>query len=179
MVSPKKSHTAHGQDAPSSTGANKTLGSMIGEMVWLMSQSPIYRELKLKDLEWLLMPPVVLGQYKLFKNDQGTPIGAALWAYLSPQAEQTFKAKGKLQPEDWGNDAQLDQTKGLIRQEGGTLWLIELVAPFHTAENKHRELMIQDLMSSALKGQQLKMIHINPANQKREVLSFGSNPVEA
>ncbi len=43
-----------------------TLGSVIGELVWLMSRVPVYRKLKLEDLYWLLMPPVVLGQYKLY-----------------------------------------------------------------------------------------------------------------
>ena len=156
------------QSAPS-----KTLGSMIAEFVWLMTQSPVHRELALKDLEWLLMPPVVLGQYKIFKNDTGTPIGAALWAYLSPEAEATFKAKGKLQPEDWGNDAKVDQAKGLIRQEGGTLWLIELIAPFHNQDNKHRELMIQDLLTTALKGEKLKVVHINPKKNKKEGIEIG------
>lgn len=77
---------------------HKTLGSMIGELVWLMTQSPIHRELALKELELLLMPAVVLGQYKVFKNEQGSPIGAALWAYLTPDAELNLRPKASLSP---------------------------------------------------------------------------------
>ncbi len=160
--------------AQNPTGSQpKTLGSMIGELVWLMTQSPIHRELALKELEWLLMPAVVLGQYKIFKNEQGSPIGAALWAYLTPDAEAKFKAKGKLEPEDWGNNATLDPAKGLIKQPGGTLWLIELIAPFHQPSNSHRELMIQDLLTTALKGEKLKMVHINPETQQKEEIELG------
>ncbi len=54
--------------AQNPTGSQpKTLGSMIGELA-------------LKELEWLLMPTVVLGQYKIFKT--------------SKAAEVKFKAKG-------------------------------------------------------------------------------------
>ena len=53
------------------TQASPTMGSMMGEIVWLMSQSPIHKILAISDLEWLLMPPLLLGQYKLFYNDTG------------------------------------------------------------------------------------------------------------
>ncbi len=151
-----------------SSSYSKPLGSHIGEMVWLMGQSPIHRELRIKDLDWLLMPPIVLQQYKIFFNDNKTPIGAALWAYLSPEAEAKFKTHGKIEGEDWGNNAQVDPVKGLVRQEGGTPWLIELIAPFHTSDNKHREQMVQDLMNTVLLGQRLKMVHINPATKQVE-----------
>ena len=180
MVPPRSSSTppqvppAHtSPNASASDGHFKPLGSHIGEMVWLMGQSPIHRELRIKDLDWLLMPPIVLQQYKLFFNDNKTPIGAALWAYLSPEAEAKFKTHGKIVGEDWGNNAQVDPVKGLVRQEGGTLWLIELIAPFHTSDNKHREQMIQDLMSTVLKGRQLNIAHINVETNRKEMIVLG------
>ncbi len=42
------------------------------------------------------------------------------------------------------------------------------LSAFHTSENKHREQMIQDLMNTVLKGQRLKMVHINPATKQVE-----------
>lgn len=39
-----------------------TLGNIIGEIVWLITQSPVHRKLQLSDLEWLVYPPVILNQ---------------------------------------------------------------------------------------------------------------------
>jgi cytolysin-activating lysine-acyltransferase len=62
-----------------------TLSHMLGEMVWLLSQSPIHRHLSLADLEWLIMPPLLLEQFRVFRGE-ATPVGLALWAYLTPAA---------------------------------------------------------------------------------------------
>lgn len=154
----------------------RTLGSMMGEMVWLMSQSPIYKQLTLGDLEWLLMPPIILGQYKLFRDSEKKPVGAALWGYLSPEAEEKLKTVGRLDPQDWGNNAKLDPEQGLVATEGGTLWLVELITPFHSQKNQHREQILKDLVTNTLTDQPLKMMHFNTQTMKREeiTLSLGS-----
>lgn len=154
----------------------RTIGSMMGEIVWLMTQSPIHRKLSLADLEWLVMPPIVLGQYKLFRDENQKPIGVALWGYLNEQAEKKLKKVGKLAPQDWGNNAALDAAAGLVRREGGTLWLIELIAPFHTDDNQHRQRMIADVTGTSLKGQHIKLLHLSPESGKREEIIVGKNP---
>ncbi len=155
-----------------SNDANKTIGSMMGEIVWLMSQSPAHKHLSLGDLEWLLMPPIILGQYKLFReNDK--PVGAVLWGYLSDDAATRLKAAGRLAPQDWGNNAQVDPEKGLIAQEGGTLWLVEMIAPFHNEKNKHREQMLADIMQDQFKGKKFKTIRINPQTGQKEEITLG------
>ena len=73
---------------------------------------------------------------------------------------------------DWGYDATPDPEKGLIPNEGGTLWLVELVAPFHTAENKHREQMLSDLMKTSFLGKAVKLMQINPTSSQKEELSI-------
>lgn len=163
-------------DTPNKEGASgfRTIGSMMGEIVWLMSQSPTHKFLPLSDLEWLLMPPIILGQYKIFRDPDKKPVGAALWGYLNEDAEKRLKAAGKLAPQDWGNNAKLDQKRGLVASEGGTLWLVELITPFHSKENKHREQVLTDLMNTAFKGKQVKMIHINPETRQREEITITS-----
>ena len=151
----------------------RTIGSMMGEIVWLMTQSPIHRKLSLADLEWLVMPPIVLGQYKLFRDENQKPIGVALWGYLNEQAEKKLKTSGKLAPSDWGNGARLDPQKGLVANEGGTLWLVELIAPFHCNENSHREQMLADLIRTALEGQSVKFMHVDPATKQRTESAIG------
>ena len=155
----------------------KSIGSMMGEIVWLMTQSPVHKHLSLADLEWALMPAIILGQYKIYREGK-KPMAAALWGYLDEKAEERLKAAGRLAPQDWGNNAQLSEEDGLVRQDGGTLWLIELITPFHNDTNKHREQIVLDLTKTALKGQKFKMMHINPATGKREELNIGSEVVK-
>lgn len=45
----------------------------LGEIVWLMSQSPAHRQMFISDLEWLIMPPLLLGQFRLFHAPTPTP----------------------------------------------------------------------------------------------------------
>jgi len=180
MEDSKNKKTEHGNSEPvlespdvKDQGGIKTIGSMMGEAVWLMSQSQEHKYLALADLEWLLMPPIIFGQYKLFRNADKKPMGVALWGYLSEEAEKKLKAAGRLAPQDWGNNACLDTQKGLIPNEGGTLWLVELIAPFHDEKNKHREQILSDLLATVLKGKSIKMMHMNPKTGKREVVVLG------
>ena len=128
----------------SAQDATKTIGSYIGEFVWLLGQSPAHKRLSISDLEWLLYPPIILDQYKIYRDDNKKPVAFALWGYLSQDAEKRLIEDGKLEPQDWGNDAVLDQVKGLIRNEGGQMWLVDILAPFHTAENQHRDQVVLD-----------------------------------
>lgn len=163
------------QAPPPSTNSNKTIGSMMGEIVWLMSQSSVHKHLSLADLEWILMPPIILEQYKLFRDAEQKPVGAALWGYLNDEAEQKLKTVGRIAPQDWGNNARMDQHKGLVRTEGGILWLVELITPFHNEANKQREQMLADLMGTAFKDKKFKLMHVNPKTGMREELVLGSD----
>jgi cytolysin-activating lysine-acyltransferase len=145
----------------------------LGELVWLMSQSPIHKLLTLADLEWLIMPPLLLSQYKIYYGEKH-PIGAVLWGYLSEDAEQRLKTTGRLTPEDWGNNATMSMEKGLVATPGGTLWVVEMFVPFNTPENKHREFILGDLMENTLKGRSFKLIHLNPTTNKVEEITLGN-----
>lgn len=152
--------------------ATKTLGSMMGEIVWLMTQSPLHKLLHISDLEWLLMPPILLNQYKLF-YENGVPVGAALWAYLSEEGEARLKESGRINPEDWGNGALVKTLNGFSPSPGGTLWLVELIAPFATTENQQREQMLSDLLSTNLVNQSIKLIHVSPESKAPEEITLG------
>jgi cytolysin-activating lysine-acyltransferase len=146
----------------------RTISSMIGDIVWLMSQSQGHKYLTLADLEWMLMPPLVLEQYKIYRDDKQRPAGVALWAYLNEEAETKLQYSGKIAPTDWGNGAELSAEKGLEKREGGNLWLIELIAPFSNEANKQKEKMLGDLMNTRLKDTPFKMMRANPETGKRE-----------
>ena len=151
---------------------NKTFSTIMGEIVWLLTQSPTHKHLALSDLEWMIMPPIMLNQFKIYHNED-QPVGVALWGYLSPEAEQRLQAVSRIAPQDWGNGASLDEENGLVAKEGGTLWLIEIISPFNDEKNNHQQQMLADLMETSLKGQKFKIMRINPETGVKEVATLG------
>ncbi|MEA3030190.1 MAG: cytolysin-activating lysine-acyltransferase [Sphingomonadales bacterium] len=136
-----------------------TVSHLLGEMTWLLTQSLLHRALLIRDLEWLVMPALVYGQFYIFR-DGDKPVGLALWAKCNPAAEAKLERgmiepENRLTPEEW--------------QSGKAIWLVDLVAPFADAANKHREIMIADLISGPLAGQEFKFHVTDPATGKRVV----------
>ena len=43
--------------------------SAVGHAVWLMSQSSVHKHLFIADTEWLLLPPIAAGQFRLWRKD--------------------------------------------------------------------------------------------------------------
>ncbi len=137
-----------------------TVSHFLGEMTWLLSQSPLHADLRIKDLEWLIMPPLALEQFYLFR-DGGKPVGLALWARCGTESVKKIKNASspgfpKLDFEDWSS--------------GSETWLIDLICPFATSENRQRELMIADLIVKPLADIDLHMHHVAEDGERRVVV---------
>src|SRR5262249_11944001 len=52
-------------DQPAPAGAAKKTSEVLGEIVWLMSQSPLHKQLFISDLERLVMTPMLLQRFRL------------------------------------------------------------------------------------------------------------------
>src|SRR5688500_7205483 len=111
-----------------------TVSHFLGEMTWLLTQSPLHRALSIGDLEWLVMPALLNQQFYLFR-DGDRPVGLALWAKCGEGAVRKLEA-GMIEPEnrltleEWTNRDQI--------------WLVDLIAPFADAKNQQREIMTAD-----------------------------------
>jgi cytolysin-activating lysine-acyltransferase len=94
----------------------KTVSQVLGEMTWLMTQSPRHRAIPLGDLEWLLMPAILLRQFRIFyKGEQ--PVGVALWALVDDLVAKRIDAgDNRLSAVEWNS--------------GSNTRIVELVAPF-------------------------------------------------
>jgi cytolysin-activating lysine-acyltransferase len=104
--------TAQGQVAP----GPKTVSQVLGEITWLMTQSPRHKATPLGDLEWLVMPAILLRQFRIFyKGEQ--PVGVALWALADDLVAKRIDA----------NDRRLTAVEW---KSGANLRIVELVAPF-------------------------------------------------
>ncbi len=142
-------------------GTPRTVAEALGQVVWLLSQSPMHRELKIKDLEWSFMPAVLFEQFRVFRfgplpggqtvdpaafaklglTKEGLeqmPLGVAIWAKLSADAEARLERGEKLKAEDW--------------RSGDRVWLVEMISPFATPENKLNEVMLLDLIQGPFKA---------------------------
>jgi len=116
---------------------------LLGAVTWLMMQHNATRHTLISELEWRVMPPMVLDQAKLYLRDNA-PIAFVSWAKLSDTVAKRYcTAPHQLVAADW--------------QSGEQVWIVDLYAPFGGAAE-----VLQDLRNSVLKGQtihQLTMGH--------------------
>ncbi len=136
-----------------------TVSHLLGEIAWLLTQSPLHRALQIGDLEWLVMPAIVYRQMYIFR-DGDRPIGLALWAKCNAEAEAKLD-RGMIEPE---NRLTTEEW-----QSGDAIWLVDLVAPFADETNKHREIMLADLISGPLANQAFKFHQTDPNTGARIV----------
>ncbi|MDT8760217.1 toxin-activating lysine-acyltransferase [Sphingomonas psychrotolerans] len=149
-------------------GAAPTVSHLLGEMTWLLTQSPLHRALAIGDLEWLVMPALIHQQFYVFRESD-KPVGLALWAKCSAAAAAKLE-RGMIEPE---NRLSLEEWNS-----GGQVWLVDLIAPFATTENRHREIMIADLVSKPLAGTEFRFHQTDPATGKRTVQVVGADAGE-
>jgi cytolysin-activating lysine-acyltransferase len=94
----------------------KTVAQVLGEITWLMTQSPRHKSIPLGDLEWLLMPAILLRQFRIFyKGEQ--PVGVALWALADEIVARRIDA----------NDTRLAAVEW---KSGTNMRVIDIIAPF-------------------------------------------------
>ena len=136
-----------------------TVSHMLGEMAWLLTQSPLHREFRIADLEWLVMPALAHEQFYVFR-DGDRPVGLALWAKCNKAAEAKLD-RGMIEPE---NRLSLEEWKS-----GDRVWLVDLIAPFANAQNKHLEIMMADLIAGPLNGIEFRFHRTDPSTGVRHV----------
>ena len=127
--------------------------AVFGQVVWLMMNMAQYRHVFLTDLEWMVLPPIKLNQYRLFRAvNMYHVVAFAAWAYLSEAAEARLQEPNpRLTPGDW--------------KSGDRLWLIDLHARFG-----QQEVALKELREIALKGKNLKMHRWTP--QGRQIIEM-------
>jgi len=76
-------------------GAAKTVSQVMGEITWLMTQSPRHKAIAIGDLEWLLMPAILLKQFRIYYSGE-RPVGVALWALVDDTVAKRIDAGDRL-----------------------------------------------------------------------------------
>lgn len=125
---------------------------LLGPVAWLMMQQGATRHTLISELEWRVMPALMLQQAKLYMRDEA-PIAYASWALLSPETAQRYRrAPHQLTAADW--------------KSGEEVWLVDMFTPFGGAHE-----VLADLRHQLFPGQ---VIHqIAPATDElAEVISW-------
>ena len=164
------------------TGTPKTVAEALGQITWLLSQSPLHRQLTVADLEWSVMPAILVEQFRLFRFGplpglekvkpedllpgfttaglETMPLGVAFWGELSAAAEAKVEAGARLEAAEW--------------QSGDRLWLLELISPFATPENRLSEIMLADLVQGPFSGRSFSLHRTDPASGRKDKVTFGA-----
>lgn len=163
--------------ASAGNGAPRSVAEALGQVVWLLSQSPIHRELPLKAIDTTFMPAIAHQQFRIFRfgplkafSDappesfaqlglsrealEQLPLGVAIWAKLTPEGEKKVEQGLPLSPPEW--------------IAGDRLWLLELISPYAGPDNKLSELMLADLMGGPFRGRSFNLHRVSPETGKRE-----------
>ena len=89
---------------------SKLISASVGDLVVVMSKSPTYKFNTLADIEWLVLPAVLSGQYyvaELAHTEHGirAPVAAVTWAAVSGEVSARLQANAgqrpRLKPEEW------------------------------------------------------------------------------
>jgi cytolysin-activating lysine-acyltransferase len=148
------------QPAKAMTNANAAQAqraAALSNIVALMIRDPKFRVMKIADLEWLVMPAIVSGQWQLA---QGTtpagekkagapaqpgrmfPVAAALWARVSPAVDARLSSNldkpMMLKPQEWTS--------------GDIVWIIAV-----PGEAQYLKKFLQHLQTSIFKGRTVKI----------------------
>lgn len=130
--------------------ARKVLGKipMLGAVTWLMMQQAANRHTLLSELEWRVMPALVLNQAKLYLKDEA-PMAFVSWAKLSEEVAQRYQAAPhQLSMADWAS--------------GDQIWLIDVFTPYGGAQE-----VLQNLREKLFAGQVVRqLIPVGPAQAK-------------
>ena len=117
------------------------------QVVAVLMRDTQYKNLRVADLEWLVLPPLIAGQSRVAMARHGTsgpiiPVAAALWARVSDAVDKRLS----------GN---LDKPPLLRANEwtsGDNIWLITLAGSKQALPS-----LIMDLQKSVLKGRAAKV----------------------
>lgn len=86
-----------------------------GDFLFLAMRSDHHRQMSVATLREAIEPPILLGQYHVFRFD-GIPRGLFTWGLLGPQAEEKLVSGDGLAARDW--------------RSGPNLWIVDLMSPY-------------------------------------------------
>jgi hemolysin-activating ACP:hemolysin acyltransferase len=119
------------------------------QVVGVLMRSPHYRQYTIADLEWLVVPPVSAGQFRIGEvkpdknKDIAFPVAVVLWASVSPEVDKRLmEADGpsaQLKPEEWTS--------------GNIVWLVHAAG-----ETRFVRHVVEQLTKTTFQGREVKIL---------------------
>jgi cytolysin-activating lysine-acyltransferase len=117
------------------------------QIVSVLMRSPRYRHYTLGDLEWLVVPALATGQFRVVgaqskQNGVSFPVAVALWAAVSAEVDkklsENLHVPIRLRPDEW--------------QSGDILWLVDAVGDPRVVPQ-----LLKQLLETSFKGREAKV----------------------
>jgi hemolysin-activating ACP:hemolysin acyltransferase len=128
--------------------ASKLFSASIGDIVMILSRSPAHKHYSLADIEWMVLPAVMAGQFYVVEaahKERGfrVPTAVVTWAFVSEAVDTRLREQAgrcvRLRPDEWKN--------------GEIAWLIDAAG---SAEGT--DAALRWLLAGPLKQQSIKAI---------------------
>jgi len=126
--------------------AKKDPASAFAQAVSILMRAPQTRDMKLADLEWLILPAlrnqqIAIAEAKLKDNPSNVPVAMLLWAMVSPDVERRMiadkNAIPRMEPGDW--------------KSGDIPWIVAALGPADILKN-----VVAQLVSGPLGGRRVR-----------------------
>ncbi|MES2191639.1 MAG: toxin-activating lysine-acyltransferase [Pseudomonadota bacterium] len=143
------------------TQAKKVIAKipLLGPVTWLMMQQAATRHTLISELEWRVLPALLLEQAKLYLKDDA-PVAFVSWARLSPAVAQRYQnAPHQLVMSDWSS--------------GEQIWLVDVLTPFGGAQE-----VLKDVREKLFPGRVVNQLVPMPNAQAR-VIAWPAVPAAA
>lgn len=127
--------------------AKEGLGKLpiLGPALWLYARDPLRRFMFVSDIDWAILPPVVLDQCRLYLKDS-LPCAFFSWALVNGAVADRLRAgQPKIAPHEW--------------RTGDDVWIIDTVTPFGQFDE-----MLLELRRTVLAGRKVSILVPDPAN---------------
>lgn len=99
---------------------------ILGPALWLYARDPVKKFMFIGDTNWVLLPPVVLDQCRLYTRG-GLPYAFVTWALVDEQVDLRLRShQPRIAPHEW--------------KCGDRIWIVDAVAPFGQLEESLLEL---------------------------------------
>ncbi|WP_161057825.1 toxin-activating lysine-acyltransferase [Duganella levis] len=107
---------------------SKIRAIICGNIFQIIATASSHQHLGTAYLTDVVLPAIAHRNVKVYFNDMGVPVGYVIWAYLSDDVEKKFKEENnyKMHISEWN--------------EGKSLWIIDLLAPFGHFKNICRDI---------------------------------------
>lgn len=123
---------------------------IMGPALWLYARDPLKKFMFMADIDWAVLPPVILDQCRLYTKE-GIPYAFFTWALVNDDIDQRLRSGTlRIAPHEW--------------QSGEHLWLVDVVIPFGNTDE-----MIAELRKTQFPGRKISALMPDPqqGNQLR------------